>query len=193
MKSVIKRLITCHVNKDTIKRMIQNNRIGVMAKENHHLLSVGANLILITFLIRFVARIFIGGNLYIANNEGSSWITYLTHNWIILFIYAFFYVIFSNYLLGISFRNQKEARMSSKYLKILVYILLYLIEIIISFIYFMGTLYDYYLVSLISLISLVGTLYAYFIVFIAVLDFCIYTTDNSDDVSVLKGDNIDYF
>ena len=193
MKNVFDRLMTYRMNASLWKRMIHNNRMGIIDQDNHKLISRGANLVLLTFIIRLFSCIWIMGSTFFTHHEFSEWPTFISQNWFSLTLLALIYLVFSNYLLGISFRDPKTKRYARKYLKILVMIVCYLIEIGVSFFYFMGTLYDYYFLSLISLISLLVTLYAYFILFIAIFDFCIYTTDNSDDISLTKGDTIDYF
>ena len=193
MKNVFDRLMTYRMNASLWKRMIHNNRMGIIDQDNHKLISRGANLVLLTFIIRLFSCIWIMGSTFFTHHEFSEWPPFISQNWFSLTLLALIYLVFSNYLLGISFRDPKTKRYARKYLKILVMIVCYLIEIGVSFFYFMGTLYDYYFLSLISLISLLVTLYAYFILFIAILDFCIYTTDNSDDISLTKGDTIDYF
>lgn len=193
MKKVWDRLMTYRMNRSLWKRMFHNDRMGQMDHDNHKLISRGANIVLLTFVIRLFSRLWIMGSTFFETHEFQAWPSFIGNNWLSLLILLLIYLVFSNYLLGISFRDQKTKRYARKYLKILVFILLYLIEIGVSFFYFINTLYDYYFLSLISLVSLIGTLYAYFIIFISVLDFCIYTTDNSDDISLTKGDTIDYF
>ena len=193
MLNVLNRLMTYRMNSSLWKRMVKNERMGIMDQDNYRLMSRGANLVLVTFFIRLVSRLWIMGSTFFKSHDWSEWTLFLKENWLIIIVLLVAYLLFSNYLLGVSFRDQKTKRYARKYLKILGFILLYLIEIGVSFFYFINTLYDYYFLSLFSLISLLGTLYAYFIIFISILDFCIYTTDNSDDRSLAMGDKIDYF
>lgn len=193
MKRVWNRLMTYRINKELWKKMITNQRMGTIDQDNHKLIVLGANLVFITFLIRLFSRIWISGNAFFIRYPLSNWVTFVKENIVSLGLLCFFYIIFSNYLLGVSFRNPKIKRSSSKYLKIILFIFFYLIEIVVSFIYFVNTLYDYYFLSIVNLITLPITIYAYFILTISILDFCIYTTDNSDDRSITEGEQIDYF
>lgn len=192
MKRVWNRLMTCRINKGLWKKIIANKRMGVLDQDNYKLIVRGANLVLLTFLVRLFSRIWITGNTFFLDHSFGEWVLFLKEN-IGLVILCFVLILFSNYLLGFSLQNPKVKQSTSKYLKLFFLILVYSIEMIVSFIYFMNTLYDFYFFSLVSLLTLPVTLYAYFIIAISILDFCIYTTDNSDEKSVSKGETIDYF
>ncbi len=193
MKRVWDRLMTCRITKDLWLKMVDNRTMTRMDADDHKLIVRGAELILVTFMIRLFGRIWVSGSEFLIHHPMSDWMTYVKENIVSLSIICFVYIVFSNYLLGVSFRSPKVRRFSYKYIKILFFILIYVIELFVSFFYFMNVLYDYYWISLVSLLSIPVTFYAYFIVFIAILDYCIYSTDNSDNVEELKGENIDYF
>lgn len=188
MKSIIARLNNYRYNKNLFKNVYKKRVMGFWDKYSLKIISKCANVVLLTFIIRFFSRVYL-----MYKYSGTDLATFFHHKYIYLAIWLLLYAIFANYLLGIGNTDPKIKTYGTRYIKTLVLLILYTIEIFINLFFFMNGIYDYSIISIISLLSLIPTLIAYICIFLCVLDFIMYTTDNSDDIKKIKGDNIDYF
>ena len=188
MKSIIKRVKKYRYNKQLLKNIYAKKRIGLWYKQSLKIISFWANIVLLTYIIRFFTRVYMMYKI-----SGTDLATFVHQNYFVLFIWLIVYAVFANYLLGIGNTDHNIKIYSTRYVKTLVFLLLYVIEIFINLFFFINGIYDYKILSIISLLSLIPTLLAYFCIFVTTLDFIMYTTDNSDDIQESKGDHFDYF
>ena len=188
MKSVIERIKKYRFNKHLIKNVYKKKRMGVWDKQSLKVITISANVVLLTFIIRFFSRVYM-----MYEMEGTDLATFFHRKYLILVVWLIVYAVFANYLLGIGNTDRNIKIYSIRYVKTLVFLVLYLIEIFISLFFFINGIYDYKILAIICLLSLIPTLISYFCIFMTTLDFIMYTTDNSDDIESAKGEHFDYF
>lgn len=188
MFKMIERLIKYRYNKNLIKNLFKSGNRGRMTGDHIALIDKCATTLLVTFIIRYF------GGLYINHNLSElSIIDFLIKNIFQVVVLFGIYTFWVNYLLGVGFKDKRIKLFSNRFVFVLVLIVFYIIECITSIIFFMKHLYDFYAICLIALISVPVTLFCYFGIFISIMDFVMYSTDNSDDNIENNSERIDYF
>lgn len=188
MKSMIDRLIKYRYNKDLIKNVFKAKNTGRMSGDHVSVIDKCSSYLLLTFIIRFFSRVYIE-----YNNSNLGIIDYVKNNFWGLLILFLIYTLFVNYLLGVGFKDKRIRLFSNKFVYVLGMILIYQIEIVVSLIFFINKLYDFYGISLVSLLSIPLSLFCYFGIFVAILDFILYSTDNSSAFEGTESERVDYF
>ena len=146
MKSVIERVKKYRFNKQLIKNVYEKKRMGLWDKQSLKIIAISANVVLLTFIIRFFSRVYM-----MYEMEGTDLATFFHRKYLILVIWLIIYAVFANYLLGIGNTDRNIKIYSTRYVKTLVFLIIYVIEIFISLFFFINGIYDYKILSIIWL------------------------------------------
>ena len=176
MKSVIKKMKKYKYDKKMLQNIWEKDQHGTLDAKNLKILSFCVNLILLTFIVRFFARVYI---MYCIANTDLA--TFIHHQNVSLFVWLLAYCIFANYLLKIS-NIDKNRSISARYgVKTLLFLLICLLEIFINMFFFVINFINYQALATICLFSLLLTVMAYFGIFITILDFIMSISYNKAD------------
>ena len=72
--------MTCRITKDLWLKMVDNRTMTRMDADDHKLIVRGAELILVTFMIRLFGRIWVSGSEFLIHHPMSDWMTYVKEN-----------------------------------------------------------------------------------------------------------------
>ena len=175
MKDIITRLSKQHYNFKLFISVLKSTNSGSMSKNSLKIVEKCGYILLIAFLIKLSVRYYY---LFIASNYSITLL--LQNSWYKLLFWFLVYCIFLNSILGFSYHDVHLKTRSNKYTITLFFLKIYLLGDLISIFYFMNYLYSYGLSSALALISCVISVIAYIIIFMCILDFVLYSTDNSD-------------
>jgi hypothetical protein len=187
MKDIIDRLVKQRYNKQLLVSVLKSTNNGRMSKDSLKIVERWSYVLFVTFLIKLCARYYY---LFIASN--SSIPSLLQNSWYKLIFWFLAYGLFLDTLLGIGYHDSLLKTRSNKYVKTLFFIIVYLIGDLLSISYFMGYYYFHQMSAFLALVSCILIAIAYIIIFLCVLDFILYSTDNSDDPSVNDGKHFDF-
>ena len=184
MKDIIQRLANQRYNGKLFISVLKSTNTGRMSKDSLKIVTKWSYVLLVAFFIKLVVRYYY---LFIASDSSISLL--FQNSWTKLLFWFLAYVLFLNSLLGFAYHDTILKTRSNKYVRTLILLIIYLIGDLSSISYFMGYFYFQQLSALLALISCFLIAIAYIIIFMCILDFILYSTDNSDE----KNDSGEHF
>lgn len=187
MSEIIGRLVKQRYNMNLFKSVLKSTNSGRMSSRSLKIVENWSYVLLFAFFLKLISRV-----IFMYNSSDLSITDFLMHDWWKIVIWFFVYTLFLDKLLGIGYHDSILKTRSNKYVVILILLIVYLIGNFFALGYFIGYLFDIPLLAISDIIACGATMIAYIIIFMCVLDFILYSTDNSDDNPETKGRYFDF-
>lgn len=201
MLSIFKKFFTYKWGPNFISTIFRNEKMETISEQGFNKIDHGCLTVSNSFFVKLCCSVAI----IIAANMNSfeagnlkTFIDILKQNWIIPVLYLVLVVI-PNFIIYTTKRNRYVKRYPRLYYNMLILVLVSLIEVIFSTVYFISnfdTSKVFFFSSVIGLIANFATLYGYVSIMVGLIDFCIFTNkialDKKTSQGVDFGDYIDY-
>ena len=197
---IFKRFITYKWSPNFISTIFRNEKMETISEPGFHKIDHGCLTASNSFFVKLVCSVII----IIFTNLGTitfeSAIDIIKQNWIIPALYIVIAVI-PNFIIYTTKKNRFVKRYPKLYYNMLILVLIAMIEVIFTAIYFINSFDSsnnvLLFTSIIGLIANFATLYGYVSIMVGIIDFCIFTNkialDKKTAEGVNFGDYIDYF
>ncbi len=202
MLSIFKRFFTYKWGPNFISTIFRNEKMGTISEPGFNKIDNGCLTVSNSFFIKLCCSvaIIIALNLNSMDlGEISTVIDVLKQNWFIPVLYLVM-VIVPNFIIYTTKKNRYVKRYPRLYYNMLILVLIAMIEVIFSTVYFImnfDTSTVLFFASVIGLIANFATFYGYISIQVGLIDFCIFTNKIALDKKVSQGtdfgDYIDYF
>lgn len=202
MLNVFKKFFSYKWNINFISTIFRNEKMETISEGSFKNIDNGCLTVSNSFFVKLVCSviIIIATNIKTINiDDLNSVLAAIKSNWFVPTLFLLM-VIVPNFIIYITKKNRYIKRYPKLYYSILIIVLISLIEVIFSLIYFISNFDSTRLLffsSIIGLIANFATFYGYISIQIGIIDFCVYTNkialnkENSKNTDF--GDYIDYF
>lgn len=187
MREVFNRLVKQRYNLKLFTSILKSSNEGRMSKDSLLIVEKWSYLLYISFIIKWLGRIYLDYKV-----SDLMIFDFIKKDILSIILWFLIYGLFLDTLLGIGYHDNILKTKSKKYVKTLLFLIVYLIGNFVSLSYYISYLYDYFLVSFLCLVSSIIITLAYIVIFMCVLDFILYYTDNSDDPQNLNSQKFDF-
>lgn len=202
MLAIFKRFFTYKWSPNFISTIFRNEKMETISEPGFNKIDYGCLTVSNSFFVKLCCSVAI----IIAININSldlgdlnSIINVLKQNWFVPILYLLM-VIVPNFIIYTTKKNRYVKRYPRVYYSMLIIVLISLIEVVFSTIYFISNLDSSkvtFFASIIGLIANFATFYGYMSIQVGIIDFCVFTNKIALDKKVSQatdfGDYVDYF
>ena len=202
MLMIFKRFFTYKWSPNFISTIFRNEKMETISEQGFNKIDNGCLTVSNSFFIKLccAVAIIIAANLNSLDfDDLNSVLEVLKQNWFIPVLYLLM-VIVPNFIIYTTKKNRFIKRYPRLYYGMLIIVLISLIEVIFSTIYFIGNIDGtkvQFIASLIGIVANFATFYGYISIQVGIIDFCVFTNKIALDKKISQrtdfGDYVDYF
>lgn len=202
MLMIFKRFFTYKWGPNFISTIFRNEKMETISEPGFNKIDHGCLTVSNSFFIKLCCSVAIIITLNINNvdlGDVNTLVDVLKRNWFVPVLYLLMVVV-PNFIIYTTKKNRYVKRYPRLYYNMLILVLISLIEVVFSTVYFImnfDTSKVLFVSSVIGLIANFATFYGYLSIQVGIIDFCIFTNKIALDKKVSQstdfGDYIDYF
>lgn len=202
MLTIFKRFFTYKWGPNFISTIFRNEKMETISEPGFNKIDHGCLTVSNSFFVKLCCSvaIIIASNLNDLDlGDLNLIISILKQNWFVPILYLLM-VIVPNFIIYTTKKNRYVKRYPRIYYSMLILVLISLIEVVFSTIYFISSFDSskvLFISSIIGLIANFATFYGYISIQVGIIDFCIFTNKIALDKKISQGtdfgDYVDYF